>query len=282
MLWQPLLAPKSLVRTAVCLSALCFALVCQGSVVQHAPHLLAGLIYFRARSALLSLALPQHHLAMFLRRCVRAPCPDGWSGMGCNVCQAPTVCQPESSFVVATGNSSSGTVQELSGLNDTLTCNTTPVTPQVFAAGEMSCVVIVGVLFSAELLYANMAQNPTIQGLFPLSSTLTILHTLDTSLKPQPYSTFFGALGSAYVQLSRNYGYDGIEQLSCAANKCMQSVSDLKGATWTWSCSSLQCGEPSISLSTPQPSCLYRHLLALAALLPSPCHPQRVCRPQDA
>lgn len=63
-------------------------------------------------------------------------CPDGWTGTGCNVCQAPTVCQ--SSFVAAGGNSS--LVPQQNSLNDTLTCSTTP---QVFAAGEMSCAVIV-------------------------------------------------------------------------------------------------------------------------------------------
>ncbi|KAI9433892.1 hypothetical protein H4582DRAFT_2112687 [Lactarius indigo] len=125
-------------------------------------------------------------------------CPDGWTGTGCNVCQAPTVCQKQS------------------GLNNTLTCNTTP---RVFAAGEMSCAVI----------------NPTIQAIFPLSSTLTILRTLNTSLTPQPNATSFGASGSAYVQL----WYDGVEQFYCAAEGCTQSLLDSKGATWT--CSSLQC-----------------------------------------
>ncbi|KAI9452949.1 hypothetical protein BJY52DRAFT_1291187 [Lactarius psammicola] len=127
-------------------------------------------------------------------------CPDGWTGTGCNVCQAPTVCQ--SSFVAAGGNTSSSVIPEQSGLNKTLTC---------------------------------AVINPTIQNLFPLSSTLTILRTLDTTLTPQPNSTSFGASGSAYVQL----WYDGVEQFYCAANGCSQSVSDSKGATWT--CSSLQC-----------------------------------------
>ncbi|KAH9023839.1 ABC-2 type transporter-domain-containing protein [Lactarius pseudohatsudake] len=138
-------------------------------------------------------------------------CPDGWTGTGCNVCQAPTVCQ--SSF---SRNTTSGVIPAQSGLNNTLTCNTAP---RVFAAGEMSCAVI----------------NPTIQTLFPLSSTLTILRTLNTSLTPQPNATSFGASGSAYVQL----WYDGVEQFYCAADRCTQSISDSKGATWT--CSDLQC-----------------------------------------
>ncbi|KAH9178936.1 hypothetical protein EDB89DRAFT_1929197 [Lactarius sanguifluus] len=137
-------------------------------------------------------------------------CPDGWTGTGCNVCQAPTVCQ--SSFSETT----SGVVPEQNSLNNTLTCNTAP---RVFAAGEMSCAVI----------------NPTIQAVFPLSSTLTVLRTLDTSITPRLNATSFGASGSAYVQL----WYDGVEQFYCAADGCTQSISDSKGATWT--CSDLQC-----------------------------------------
>ena len=66
-------------------------------------------------------------------------CSDGWSGTGCNVCNAPTICQ--SSFVAAGGNTTTSVSTQV-GLNDTLTCSTTP---QVFAAGEMSCAVNVGI-----------------------------------------------------------------------------------------------------------------------------------------
>jgi hypothetical protein len=65
-------------------------------------------------------------------------CPTGWTGTGCNVCQAPTVCQ--SAFNAAGGNSSSTSDPLQSGLNTTLTCNTES---RVWAAGEMSCAVIV-------------------------------------------------------------------------------------------------------------------------------------------
>ena len=67
-------------------------------------------------------------------------CSDGWTGMGCNVCKSPSICQ--SAFTAAGGNSSSGVTSGQPGLNDTLTCSTTP---QVFAAGEMSCAVIVSI-----------------------------------------------------------------------------------------------------------------------------------------
>lgn len=64
-------------------------------------------------------------------------CPAGWTGTGCNVCQGSTVCQ---SAFNAAGGSISDTNPEDSGLNNTLTCNTAP---RVYAAGEMSCSVIV-------------------------------------------------------------------------------------------------------------------------------------------
>ncbi|KAF8264261.1 hypothetical protein EI94DRAFT_1593905 [Lactarius quietus] len=143
-------------------------------------------------------------------------CSSGWTGTGCNVCQSSTICQ--SSFIAAGGNSNGSIVSDSnqSDLNNTLTCSTTP---QVFAAGEMSCVV----------------NNPTIQAVFPLSSTLTVLRTLNSSLTPQPNSTSFGPSGSAYVQL----WYDGVEQFNCVADACTQAVSSSKGATW--SCTSLEC-----------------------------------------
>ena len=72
--------------------------------------------------------------------------------MGCNVCKSPSICQ--SAFIAAEGNSSSGVTSGQAGLNDTLTCSTIP---QVFAAGEMSCAVIVGIPdLRAELADANI------------------------------------------------------------------------------------------------------------------------------
>jgi hypothetical protein len=52
-----------------------------------------------------------------------------------------------------------------------------------------------------ELLHANVDIEPTFQSVFPLSSTLTIHRTLNTSLTPQPNSTSFGPSGSIYAQL---------------------------------------------------------------------------------
>ncbi|KAI0263756.1 hypothetical protein BC834DRAFT_924835 [Gloeopeniophorella convolvens] len=141
-------------------------------------------------------------------------CPAGWTGTGCNVCQAPTVCQ--SAFSAAGGDSGGTITPENDGFNDTLTCNTAP---RVWAAGEMSCSVI----------------NPTIQGVFPLAPSLTILRNLNTSLTPQPNSTSFGPAGSVYAQL----WYDGVEQFYCAASECTQSIPS-SGAS-TWSCTNLQC-----------------------------------------
>ena len=69
-------------------------------------------------------------------------CPAGWSGIGCNVCQAPTVCQ--SSFNAASSSTGGSNTLQPNALNGTLTCNTSP---RVYAAGEMSCAVIVRISY---------------------------------------------------------------------------------------------------------------------------------------
>jgi hypothetical protein len=69
-------------------------------------------------------------------------CPAGWSGTGCNVCQASTVCQ--SSFDAANGGAGGAIIPDQNSLNNTLTCS---ASPRIYAAGEMSCAVIVRVSF---------------------------------------------------------------------------------------------------------------------------------------
>lgn len=65
-------------------------------------------------------------------------CENGWGGFGCNVCQSASACQ--SAFTSAGGGTSS-TADSLTGSqNTTLTCNTQP---QVYAANQMSCNVVV-------------------------------------------------------------------------------------------------------------------------------------------
>ena len=61
-------------------------------------------------------------------------CTDGWTGVGCNVCTSASACQ--SAYAAVSGNSSSSATTQVSGLNDTMVCNTSPV---VWAAGELSC-----------------------------------------------------------------------------------------------------------------------------------------------
>lgn len=156
-------------------------------------------------------------------------CPAGWTGTDCNVCQGSTVCQ--SAFNAAGGNSTPIDPAQ-NGPNNTLTCNTVP---RVYAAGEMSCAVVVRDPRDSEVSHLNIEQNPTLQGVFPLSSDLTILRTLNTSLTPEPNSTSFGPSGTVYAQL----WYDGVEQFYCTAGGCSQSV--LKSSSATWSCSGLQC-----------------------------------------
>jgi hypothetical protein len=71
-------------------------------------------------------------------------CQNGWSGTGCNVCQTASACQ--NAFSAAGGQTT--TTPDSSSLgpgaqNDTMVCS---ATPQVYAAGEMSCKVIVRIL----------------------------------------------------------------------------------------------------------------------------------------
>ncbi|KAI0345048.1 hypothetical protein BDW22DRAFT_1353889 [Trametopsis cervina] len=141
-------------------------------------------------------------------------CENGWTGIGCNVCQTAQVCQAGFAAVSSASSSSVG----LPGTqNDTLTCNTTP---RVYAAGQMSCGV----------------QNPTLQSLFPLDSTLNILRTLNSTFTPLPNVTGFGTSGSLYVQLL----YAGEEQFYCAADSCAQTIGNSTGDS-DWNCQNLRC-----------------------------------------
>ena len=72
------------------------------------------------------------------------------------------------------------------------------------------------------------------QALYPLSSTLNIIRTLEPSLSPVPNATSFGGAGTAFAQLF----YDGVEQFYCQANSCTQK---LNGTAADWECSNLQC-----------------------------------------
>jgi len=71
-------------------------------------------------------------------------CQSGWTGTGCNVCQSATACQ---NGYLATGNSISSTNTSIGGTvpsqNNTMVCNTAG---RVWAAGQMSCQVIVSFL----------------------------------------------------------------------------------------------------------------------------------------
>jgi hypothetical protein len=62
-------------------------------------------------------------------------CENGWTGTGCNVCQSASACQ--NGFVNVQPNAQ---LPSQTGQNDTMTCN---IVPQVYAAGQMSCQVIV-------------------------------------------------------------------------------------------------------------------------------------------
>jgi len=142
-------------------------------------------------------------------------CEDGWSGTGCNVCQTSNACQ----VAYAASGAAQSAPEIVSGAqnsqNNTIVCNTSA---RVWAGSQMSCQV----------------NNPTLQAVYPLSSTLNILRTLNPSLTPIPNATAFGPGGSAYAQLF----YAGVEQFYCYADSCTQ---DTKQGSADWNCQNLQC-----------------------------------------
>ncbi|KAJ7684484.1 hypothetical protein DFH06DRAFT_1073176 [Mycena polygramma] len=145
----------------------------------------------------------------------KCACQAGWGGTGCNVCQTPSACQTAFSASGSAPSSSQSVSDGQAGQNSTLTCGTTA---RVYAASQMSCAVV----------------NPTLQSLFPGSSSLNIIRTLQPGLSPLPNTTSFGAAGTVFAQLF----YDGVEQFSCLADSCTQSLTN--GST-NWDCQNLKC-----------------------------------------
>ncbi|KAG2107963.1 uncharacterized protein F5147DRAFT_636201 [Suillus discolor] len=155
-------------------------------------------------------------------------CESGWGGVGCNVCTTSSACQVAYAAVNGNANATSGLGDQV-GLNDTMVCNTAPA---VWAAGELSCQV----------------NNPTLEALYPLGSTLNILRTLNGSLSPLHNTS--GTLlspstsSSIYAQLM----YAGVEQFFCTASPCTQTLSNStttgssgNTASSTWTCQNLSC-----------------------------------------
>lgn len=89
---------------------------------------------------------------------------------------------------------------------------------------------------SRSITILNLRQNPTLQALFPLTSNLNILRTLNPSLTPVPNVTGFGSAGSVYAQLL----YAGVEQFYCSAHSCAQSLDNSTGGA-DWTCADLAC-----------------------------------------
>ncbi|KDR81917.1 hypothetical protein GALMADRAFT_240228 [Galerina marginata CBS 339.88] len=143
-------------------------------------------------------------------------CVGGWTGTGCNVCQTASACQTAFS-AAGTVTADSSTLGSTQG-NETMVCNSEP---RVYASSQMSCQVI----------------NPTLQALYPLSSTLNIIRTLQPSLSPIPNATSFGGANTAFAQLF----YDGVEQFYCQASSCTQDLTTPGGGGANWQCSNLQC-----------------------------------------
>ncbi|PFH53584.1 hypothetical protein AMATHDRAFT_79061 [Amanita thiersii Skay4041] len=144
-------------------------------------------------------------------------CQNGWTGLGCNVCQIANACQSAYLSVVNTPSQVPG-----GGFpdqqNSTMVCNTSP---RVYAAGQMSCKV----------------QNPTLQAIFPMDSQLNIIRTNQPSLTPLPNVTGTVNASTVYAQLF----YAGVEQFYCKADSCKQRLVTESSGNTTWSCENLQC-----------------------------------------
>ncbi|KAG2132862.1 uncharacterized protein EDB93DRAFT_894772 [Suillus bovinus] len=154
-------------------------------------------------------------------------CESGWGGVGCNVCSTSSACQV--AYAAVNGNASATLgLGGSHGLNDTMVCNTAPT---VWAAGELSCQV----------------NNPTLEALYPLGSTLNILRTLNSSLSPLHNTS--GTLLSPSTTSSSIYAqllYAGVEQFFCTASPCTQTSSNSTTSSGnttssTWTCQNLSC-----------------------------------------
>ncbi|EIW85570.1 hypothetical protein CONPUDRAFT_118487 [Coniophora puteana RWD-64-598 SS2] len=158
-------------------------------------------------------------------------CVDGWTGEGCNVCTSANACSSGSSKIGGSSSSSSDGMSGV-GLNETMVCSSSP---QVYAAGELSCDV----------------NNPTLQAIYPLQSTLNILRTLNASLSPVSNAsgtTLNPQGGSSTSSVFAQLFYAGVEQFYCSASPCTQSQSQSSSSsssdsssTNTWTCQNLQC-----------------------------------------
>ncbi|KAG2355762.1 hypothetical protein BDR07DRAFT_1425226 [Suillus spraguei] len=155
-----------------------------------------------------SLAQPSASLSGFANLTTsNCTCESGWGGVGCNVCTTSSACQV--AYVAVNGNATLGLDGGLVGLNDTLVCNTAPT---VWAAGELNCQV----------------NNPTLEALYPLRSTLNILRTLNSSLSPLHNTSGTLLLPSTSSSIYAQLMYAGIEHLG-----------DTTSSTWT--CQNLSC-----------------------------------------
>ncbi|KAG6840616.1 hypothetical protein C0991_005515 [Blastosporella zonata] len=79
-------------------------------------------------------------------------------------------------------------------------------------------------------------QNPTLQAIYPLTSTLNIIRTLQPALSPLPNTTAFGSEGTVYAQLF----YAGVEQFYCEADTCSQTLGNGTSSA-DWDCQNLRC-----------------------------------------
>jgi len=107
-------------------------------------------------------------------------CQDGWGGVGCNVCTSHSACQ--SGYVSQNPSNVSGVTGSDVGRNDTLVCNSAP---RVWAAGQMSCSVIVESIH----FYLVSAERSSFASLEPnVASDLPRCHYAKHHTNPQPHA----------------------------------------------------------------------------------------------
>lgn len=140
-----------------------------------------------------------------------------------------SVCETNQACSASLNRYSWGTkYSQVPGLNNTLICSSSST---VYGTGQMTCGL----------------SNPTINMLFPGAARVTITRSLDSTKHPGGDRVLRkagvnGGRGVAYAQIWIN----NIEQFSCAAQNCTQTIakSSIKGATsnsTTWDCANLEC-----------------------------------------
>lgn len=136
------------------------------------------------------------------------------------MCQTATACSASLSKYLNSSNSLTG-----GSLNSTLVCSNTPT---VYSVSQLTCNVV----------------QASLNSLFPGASTLTFQLNLNSSLVPGGASTLQqSGLVDSNGELWAQLWHEGVEQFSCGASGCSQTVNAGSGGVngSVWSCPTLNC-----------------------------------------